>query len=204
MPTMASFRASLVVVSSLLAAAPALAGPGKKAPPPPVPQYWIGSFEIAGDELDEGKAQAGTVTVKDAAAPKDAILIAPLDAAHGITPATGEVGKDGVAYKATYVTPRDLVTTPPPVLVVAAGGKPALIKPSRTVARKLLKQAVKDVESKEVASWKVGLADLDGDGIADLAVIYGCSGGIDGVCASNDALPYVRDGKGWTALDVIQ
>lgn len=200
---MASLRATLVVASSLLASAPVLAGPGKKAPPPPVPQYWIGSFDIDGDR-ESGKAQAGTVTVKAADAPKDAILIAPLDVAHGITPAPGEAGKDGVAYKATYVTPRELVTNPPPVLVVAAGGKPALIKPSRTVARKLLKQAAKDVESKEVASWDVGLADLDGDGIADIAVIYGCSGGIDGVCASNDALPYVRDGKGWTALEVIQ
>jgi len=165
---MKSLSLSLIAVS-LTAARPAVADTKAKAAVPPVPTYWLGELDT--DLRPDGAPQPGTVKVADGAAPKDAILVQPLDPDRFATPATAQTSAAGsqLAYTASYLVPYSRINEAPRVIVVEASAKPALIKNKRveTAIRKL---AVKAKVSPFPTRWQIGLADLDGDTTADVAL----------------------------------
>jgi hypothetical protein len=194
----------LVVVTLLLATSVAAAGPKSKAPPPPVPKYWIGEFAYGDDDAPEsGAVQDGYITVKSADAPEKGIIVQPLDPKYQARPAIG-LGDESKIYSAKSFTPafEERPDEAPRVLVVdaAVNPKPAVIR-NKKLEKTLRKRLAKDYPaiSEEAKTWAFGIADLDADGIGDVALFFGCHMW-DGGCSGDQSMMYERDGKGWKEI----
>jgi hypothetical protein len=194
----------LVLVSSVLVGAVGSATAGPKAKTPPVPAYWIGEFALPDNDPPEpGTVQDGFVTVKAADAPEDGIIVQPLDPAFVARPSVG-LGDTNRIYKTqSYTPPLDERPSTAPVVIVVAKATnptPAVIK-NKKVEKAIRKRIVKDYPAMkaEAKSWPLGIADLDADGVGDVAILFGCHEW-EGGCSTEESMVYERNGAGWKEI----
>jgi hypothetical protein len=191
---------ALSVLAAMFSFTAARADDKAKKVATPLPKYWVGDFKADGD-TDAGKASAGAVLVKSSdSPPTDVLLVQPLDPAHFLTEAKAETRDTNQAYKATYLIHDIEIAAAPMVIVLDAATtttRPVIIKPAKKVVSAVKKAAQKAVDFGGVSGLKVAFTDLDADKTPDLAILFGCVSGSDGLCYDVPTIVMERAGKGW-------
>jgi hypothetical protein len=196
----------LLAATTAAATAFARAAPKKKDPPP---RAWLGTFVPKESQPPCGDCQKLAPTARAGAI----VVLAPGDggpAADGdvvaVSPLLGSIAR-GTIVGGRVAVPwfvfdrRDGATG---VLVLPGATKIAFVTPNKAdvamIAQKVQKDELENVR-KAVSGLEVAAIDIDGDGVADFAVTYGCTQWADGGCQSHGQFFLARRGGRWVEIE---
>jgi hypothetical protein len=111
---------------------------------------------------------------------------------------------DGVKAKLSYFL-LDARDGEDGLLVLPGNVQPRLVNPSKldiaAIHAALLRDEVLSGVKRAINGTEIGAIDVDGDGIADYAVTYGCNAWGDGQCQSHGQFFLVRAGTRWVEIE---
>ncbi|MBV8759278.1 MAG: hypothetical protein JO257_18470 [Deltaproteobacteria bacterium] len=91
------------------------------------------------------------------------------------------------------------------VLVLGGHVEPRLMTPSKAdvaaIDAALLRNEVLSHVKRSINGTEIGAFDVDGDGVADFAVTYGCNAWGDGSCQSRGQFFLARAGTRWVEIE---
>ncbi|HTR49835.1 MAG TPA: hypothetical protein VMJ10_03950 [Kofleriaceae bacterium] len=188
---------------SLLVATTAAAAP---------PRAWLGTFQPAPGAIGERCADcakrkiapvAGSVRVLtsgDGVAPPEGPVVV-------VSPLLGVVAR-GKAVHGQVTVPwfdYDLRDGDDGVLVlegdVPVGLPPATPADARAIEQVILHDDTLSGVRRALVGLELGVVDIDGDGVADFAVTYGCNAWWDGQCQSRGQFFLVHRGARWVEIE---
>ncbi|MDB4954098.1 MAG: hypothetical protein JWO36_1667 [Myxococcales bacterium] len=181
--------------------------PGGGKPPPAV---WLGTFQ----PLDGHKLPAcvGCAKAKIFPGPGEVVILAsdrpaPTGQVLVVSPLLGVIwpGKIESGRVAVPWFNNDLRDGDDGVIVLPGDLAPRFVNPTPAdilaIKQTLLRNDVLSHVKRSVDGTEVGAIDLDGNGVADLAVTYGCNMWGDGQCQGHGQFFLARRGAKWVEID---
>jgi hypothetical protein len=177
--------------------------------PKPPPRAWLGTFvatkklpPCADCEKLTAVGAAGSVVVLapgDGAAAADGsvVIVSPLLGSVAV----GKIVAGRVAVPWFVVDRR---AGNDGVLVLTGDARIAIVEPKKpelvAIAKKLQRDDLENVH-KAIAGLEIAGVDVDGDGVPDFVVTYGCNAWADGACQSRGQFFLARRGGKWVEIE---